>query len=416
MFSAVLITQRGEAAARVARTCRRLGVRAITLSSAKTGVHVDATDAVVQVDGESISAEAVLAAIEETGADAVHPGYAPDEELARALEASGTPYVGIDPDVLTSLRSRATLLRVAGAAEVRVLPGGPAQDAAGAIAIADDLGYPVLLSGEGATDTICDDDDEVMDGFQGHSWVERALPRRRIIDVLVAADGEGDVAPILDLEQTSTVHECPAAALTFRGDGEAIREAMFDVCARLVSKLEVVGLVRVRLALDVDARFFIVGVELGLPREHAAVEMVTGLDLVELQLRIASGEPLPPKVRALAGSGHALGVVVRAKDKHAEDITDARWPSSPQRSVRVAASVQPGSPMPADDADRLLTVTTFAPIRHQALLTLDRILAGLVIAPQAIATRDARALLGNESFRAGQYDNVTIERILSPQS
>jgi acetyl/propionyl-CoA carboxylase alpha subunit len=140
--------------------------------------------------------------------------------------------------------------------------------------------------------------------------------------------------------------------------------------------------------------------------------MVMGLDLVELQLRSAAGEALEDELGPLQGSGHAIEAEVRTSAAPPEpaEVTEMRWPPAPQGRLRVEPSVHPGS-IVADSGTLLLKTTSYAPVRHQALLSLDRILAATVVRPLETNVPLLRAVLADEALRAGQYDTELLERL-----
>ncbi len=432
MFQRILIARRGEAAARVARTCKRLGIDVIGLHSHPTeSVHVDACDENFEVEAVNgtVPPETVLAIAKKAKVDAVYPGYASHtehHELARCLEAEGIPFVGVDPDVLALVRDRIALRAVADAVDVRFLPGGSANVLSEAIEIADEIGYPIRLAPRlarsGIGHRVVDDEDDLfkvwdvmrLDVPEGPIVVERWIPRSRSIEVLLAADSHGDVCALAEGETSivrdgrGLVRECPSPELVFRGYGEAVREYMFDVGIRIARGLDHCGLLGVQMLLDEHARVFVRGARLGLPNLHAVFEMVTGLDLVELQLRCAAGEPLNDDVTLLQTTGHAIGAQLLGTDEasRTQIVEDLRFLTLPQSRARIEASVVPGAGVPPDDWPRIAKLTCHAAIRHQALLTLDRLLA-ISEAPPVTTNRDEiRKVLAHGAFVAGQYDQT----------
>ena len=444
MFKKILIARRGEAAVRVARTCRHLGITAIALytddegaadSEENSKVQVEACDVAVRVtageDGH-LDPATVVAVAREHGVDAVHPGYRSHTAhlpLAHALEAEGLPFIGADPDVLSMVSQRVAIRAAAERADVRMVPGtaSPVSSLADAYEQAEAAGYPVVLratkSDSGFPLSTAEDDEEleaiwdsralqdaVASGVQ--LCVERRIERPRIIETLLAADSTGEVIPLCDRELSivgeggQLIEESPCPELGNRADGEAIRQAMFDSAIRLAREINCIGLLSVEFLLDVDTRLWISGARIGLPRHHSIPELVTNLDLVELQLRLASGENLPDEVLLLQPHGHAIGAWLRATDPatRTQQVTEVAFPPGPQRKVRIEPSAAEGSAVPADDWPILAKLACFAPIRHQALLTLDRILAEHRIEPMATNAGLLREVLGSETFRAGQYD------------
>ena len=430
VFRRVLIVRRGQAAIRVARTCKHLGITAVALRETSAGgLHLEACDVTLEVaiaEGRLDIAELVSRAVENE-VDAVHPGFGRHrqrDEIARALEQQGLPFVGQDADAAAALADRQAFRSLVEEVGGRVIPGsdGPVETLAKASLLAEEIGYPVVLGpaddGDDPSWTVVRDEDELPVAFErlaaeGPIALEAWLPRARAVELLVAIDTEGEVAPICDREETlydangrSLIEECPSAAFVFRTDGEAIQEMAFDLALRVAKHVSCAGLLRVGFLVDEAGRLYVSHADLGLPSLLTAAEMVTGLDLVALELRLAAGEPLPDEVLALQPSGHAIGAQLMATPEAdlSQPAEMIRFPAAPQRSVRVEQSVNEGLAIPPDDQPRIAKLTAYAPIRHQAALTLDRMLAGSVVKPYPTNCERIRSILNDESFRAGQYD------------
>lgn len=442
MFTRILVARRSEAASRVARTCRRLGITALGVYTEET-VHTEACDQsfrIVELEGR-VEVGALVAAAKEAEADAVYPGYGDgrdDDGLARALEAEGVPFVGLDPDAMLVVRDRRSFREAALRAGARVVPGseGALTDADDARGAAYVLEYPICFKAQeadaGVGVEIARDEDELDEAFaklraragERPIVLEQWFDYARVIQVLVAADAHGDVAAIAEREctlihgGTVQIEESPSPALTFHVAGDAIREMLFDTAIRVASELNTVGLMSIEMLHLPGGRLFVNGARLGLPSTHAVCEMVTGLDLVDLQLQLAVGEPLPESVLALQPRGHAVSARIVATDaaQAASIAAELRFPAAPHRSVRIDRVATEGRSIPSDDRPVLSRVTSFAPIRHQAVLTLDRVLAGSRLQPYATNVALLRSILNDEGFRAGQYDRAFVGRLLAPPS
>lgn len=446
MTARILIAEAGEAAARVARTCKRLDAVAITVvsSASEAGVHVESCDEHVVVDGDprALPATSLLEAAARCSATAVHPGYASMERLVALARAfAETPGRLIAPPLAALERAsdRIALRTLADEIDVRFVPG-PARSfekLADAIEAADSLGYPVRLRASRADafrSRRIDDEDQLFanwdemraaaDAAGCSILVEREIERPRRVDVLVATDAQGDTVAIAEVEITLEdptfgveLDESPSPELLIKPDGESIRLALFDSAVRLVSPLGLVGLASVRFLLDADDHFHVSSVRAGLPRHHGSIEMVSGLDLAGVELALTAGQPIPDEVHTVQPSGHGFGASLRASEEQASypEVRELRAPPQPHRKVRFDPSVVEGSaPAPADGS-LLMRVCTYGTIRHASMLGLDRMLAEIDVAPYKTNAKNLRAVIADEAFRAGKYDATLGERLRYPR-
>jgi acetyl/propionyl-CoA carboxylase alpha subunit len=356
----LLIAERGEAAVRIARTAKRLGITTIALRSAtdpSDALHLDACDEAQLAPDDP---KGLPDAVQQCGADAVHPGYAGGamHPLVTVLEAAGIPTVSAPGQALGRCADAETVAAAADRAGLRPVPA-------------------------------------------------EGLDRPRRLDMVVAADRQDTVAPLGELELLvrsdgpPLLVESPAPALLMRHDGEAAREAMGEAAGRLLLELGVTGVASVHFLFDMDGRLWLSGITPGLPALHAPLEMAGELDLLEVDLRVVGDEPLSDDLFKLQPHGHAFAVRVETGDERTQEVTDLRWPPAPHGRIRADVCAQVGA---IPEAPLLVKLASFSPIRHQALLTLDRVLAATAVAPYATNTGALRQVLGNESFRASQYD------------
>ena len=376
VFQKLLILRRGEAATRVARTCRRMGVESIVVApkDEPNSRHVEAADATIEVDfdeADAIPVESLPSILERAGADAAHLGYQGQPEmfqLASAAEKADVAVIGTDLDVLGALTDQATIQAAADRANVRTV--GDAPD----------------------------------------------LRRPRELSVLVAADAHGATVGIAECDRSlsiaghTLIHETPSPELIFRADGEAFRMALFESARRIAAQLRYAGLLEVIFHLDPAGRAWVTDVKIGLPRHHTLIEMVTDTDLVALQLRIAAGEAIPEELEAIQLRGHALDASILALDQTDAPVSSYSVAPAPQGRVRATSSATVGLPLPADDRPLIAKLTAHAPIRHTSLLSMDRMLAEMRAAPFNTNVSTLRQILGDYAFRAGQYDNESAAR------
>jgi biotin carboxylase len=348
------------------------------LSESEEGVHVDSCDEIFvakqggqgEIDFTDLATRA-----KERGILAVHPGWdlAPTHpQLREACEAAGLTYLG------PSLESE------------RIL-----EDRASVAERLDEVGVRF-----GAVDD---------------------AERPRLLDVLVVADEHGHVRALPEVERSlrrgdeTQIEESPSADLVFRADGLAIRHYLLDAAVRSVAALGFRGLVTVHAAISADGRVSIIDLSLGLPRIAGLIEMISPVDVVELQILVAEHRELPHELEMLEPSGHAIAAHVRLV--HESDLgrpaSEVRFPPAPMRRIRFEPALLPGGAATRDDAMTLAHVISYAPIRHQALLQLDRFVAELEFSPLQTTKGTIRRLLSYEGVRAGHYDVTTMDRAAS---
>lgn len=445
MFERILIANRGEVAARVARTCRRLGIETVALhtTAEASAPHVEACDESIDVGDDPAvfdDVERMVDAARRANVQAVHPGYglARDEvAFARALAEAGIAYVGPSAERLAALCDRLAVRNAAAELGVRVLPGSerPILEPNAALADVDVLSYPVVVKaarGFGEPDglPVANDVAELSEALDalgsldaiGGAYLERWVERARHVEVQLVVAGEeavvlGDREVSLRKGQRRVLAEAPASALDQLHDDVAVRGAIWDASCDVALALGVTGIASCHYLLDGDDTFYFVGLTPGLSVEHAATEMCSGLDLVELAISIASGEPMPPEVHKREPTGCAFLARVdcaldpRTNRPFESRVEAARWPPAPQGKVRIETGVKVGSVILPEHDPLVASVTTYAPTRHDALLMLDRILAEIHLAPVVTNLRLLRKALNHESLRAGQYDDGFLERV-----
>ena len=443
MFEKILIANRGEVAARVARSARRIGADTVALQAPgeEDAVHVQACDHVIALESmsEHGSPRAIAAAALASGCSAVHPGYGlleGDPELARAVERAGLTFIGPSPELLVMARDRVAMRTVAEDCGVRVLPGSSR-----ACSTIDELrqdalaiGLPLVIKpahgiGEPPQLVVAEDDETLEAKLAELSteddvafFVERYVERPRHLEVQVVGDGAGNVAVLGEREVSMrkdarrVLAEAPAPALDQLHRGEAARSAVWGAAHDVAAALALRGVASVRFLLDPVGRFWFVDLHPGLAPEHALHEMCTGVDLVEVEVRIAAGEAVVADLARIEPTGHAVQARIDAamdpRDGRpfAGRADDVRWPPVPTGKVRIETGVQPRSRITPHHDPTVATVTTYAPSRHEAVLVLDRVIAETRIAPLVTNLRLLRRALNLESFRAGQIDEGTLER------
>jgi acetyl/propionyl-CoA carboxylase alpha subunit len=254
----------------------------------------------------------------------------------------------------------------------------------------------------------------VLAGPTGQLWVEEPVPQRRSLAVTVIGDAHGDAAAMIECDTSALnlgICESPSPALLGAPDGEAIRGAFFDVATRIWRDLAVVGVGTIHFGLNIGGHFYVEDIGLGITPAQQLSEWVSGVDLVEWQLRVHAGQPISEDLHTPPESGHAFVAHVRRapvsaseEEGAAVNFEEIGWPPTPAGTIRVFSPYETGMEVPGEDEALLARVTTFGAVRHQALLTLDRILAGCRFPPVQTNISELRRITNNESLRFGQYD------------
>ncbi|GAA5122003.1 acetyl-CoA carboxylase biotin carboxylase subunit [Pseudonocardia adelaidensis] len=448
MFDTVLVANRGEIAVRVLRTLRRLGIRSVAVFSDADACapHVGMADIAVRIGPAAaaqsyLSIPAVLEAAAATGAQAIHPGYgflSENTAFAAACADAGIVFVGPPASAIEAMGDKIAAKATVAKAGVPVVPGS---DGAGltddelAAAVAE-IGYPVLLKpsagggGKGMRevhrpedlrDAITSARREARSSFGDETLlVERLVTTPRHIEIQVLADAHGNVVHLgerecsLQRRHQKIVEEAPSALLT-----PVQREAMGAAAVEAARTVGYTGAGTVEFIVGADDpdRFYFMEMNTRLQVEHPVTELVTGLDLVELQLRVAAGEPLPIGQDDVRLSGHAVEARVYAEDPAAGFLpTGGRVlalhePAAP--GVRVDSGIAEGTVVGSDYDPMLAKVIAHGADRAEALRRLDAALRDTVLLGLDTNTGFLRALLADPDVRAGRLDTGLVGRRLA---
>ena len=442
-FRKLLIANRGEIAARITRTAHALGIATVAVYSDPDAdaPYVTQADEAVRLPGAApadtyLRGDLIVAAAAATGAGAVHPGYgflSENAAFARACVGAGLIFVGPPPVTIAAMGSKIEAKALMAAAGVPVLPGFAvtdphAGDLAGAAA---QVGFPLLVKaafgGGGRGMRLVRDPAELADAVRGASgeaasafgdgtvFLERFVVDPRHVEVQILGDIEGTVVHLFERECSiqrryqKIVEECPSPAVD-----SGLRAALTAAAVAAGRAMGYVGAGTVEFVLDREGAFFFLEVNTRLQVEHPVTEVVTGLDLVEWQLRIAQGEPLPPEVTGAAIVGHAIEARLYAEDVAAGflPVTGVlhRFAIPAAPGVRVEAGVGDGSVVSPHYDAMLAKVIAHGRTRADAARRLARALEAAEI--HGVATnRDLLvAILREPDFLAGATDTGYLTR------
>jgi acetyl-CoA carboxylase biotin carboxylase subunit/3-methylcrotonyl-CoA carboxylase alpha subunit len=459
VLTKILIANRGEIACRIIRTCKRLGIPAVAIYSDadKDAPHVMLADEAVRVGPPPVkesylAVDAVLAAAHQTGAEAVHPGYGLLSEnagFAEAIRAAGLVFIGPPPPVLEALGDKIKARQVARAVGVEPPPGtdGPMhpEDEAGLREAAERIGYPLLVKaaggGGGIGMQIVHDPAKlaraaVACSDRGRSafndarvYLERYIVAPRHIEVQVLCDGQGSSVALGEREcsmqrrHQKILEESPSPAAFFLGEeGAARRRALHDAALRVVNHVGYVGAGTVEFVASPAGELYFLEVNARLQVEHCVTEMTTGLDLVEQQIRVASGEALSPAVLAPTLRGHSIEARVYAEDParmfvpQPGRLARVAWPEA-KDDLRVETGVAEGLEVTPYYDPMLAKLVAWGETRERAIERLDRALADTTIelvgpiGPAKTNLEFLRKLLASEAFHSGDYDTTVAEAV-----
>ncbi|OAF15253.1 acetyl/propionyl/methylcrotonyl-CoA carboxylase subunit alpha [Bradyrhizobium neotropicale] len=404
-FFKVLVANRGEIALRVMRSARRLGLGVVAVYSDadRDALHVRQADRAVRI-GEALPAQsylnipAIIAAAKASGADAVHPGYgflAENEEFAQACKDAGLAFIGPSPQAIEAMGNKAGAKEIMKKAGVPIVPGYQGADQSDEVMLAEarKIGFPVMIKavagggGRGmrlVTDAASFPDalrsarSEAKAAFGDPTVIlERAIQNPRHIEIQVFGDSHGNAIHLgerdcsVQRRHQKLIEEAPSPAVT-----PELRAKMGEVAVAAVKALRYEGAGTLEFLLDESGEFYFMEMNTRLQVEHPVTEAITGLDLVELQLRVARGEPLPVKQRDIKFSGHAIEVRLCSEDAAHDFMPQsgriARW--QVPEGIRVEHALESGSEIPPFYDSMIAKVISHGATREEAR---GRLICGL---------------------------------------
>ena len=411
MIETVLVANRGEIALRVIRACHELGMRTIAVCSEadQDAPHAWAADAAVEIGPPSaaesyLNVDKLLDVAREHDADAIHPGYgflSENPDFAEAVQNAGLTFIGPPPDAMRALGDKAEARRLARESDVPVVPGSNAlDDPADLEAAAREIGLPVLLKaaagGGGKGMRLIQDESELADAIpsaqreaqgafgDGRLFVERAVHPARHVEVQIVGDHHGNVVALgerecsLQRRHQKIIEEAPSPVVDSH-----LREQLQASARALAEASGYHNAGTVEFLLGPDDSFYFLEVNARLQVEHPVTELVTGLDLVQWQLQVAGGAPLPIAQGAVDMRGHAIEARLYAEDPSHQflpqtgEILDLVWPERP--GVRIDSGILKGQFVHAHYDPMLAKLIAYGPDRERARRRLIESLEGTVL-------------------------------------
>jgi acetyl-CoA carboxylase biotin carboxylase subunit len=443
MFRKVLIANRGEIALRVIRACKELGIATVAVYSEadRECLHVRFADDDVCIGrppsrDSYLNIPRLIAAAEITGADAIHPGYgflAENAEFAEIVRTSGIAFIGPTPDQIRQMGDKAAARKLAQELEVPTVPGspGPVETPDEAIAIAEELGYPVIIKaaagGGGKGMRVAADEDaftqsynlarqEALAAFGSDQvYIEKYLARPRHIEIQIMGDEHGKVIHLCERDcsiqrrHQKLIEEAPSPALD-----QALRDEIGSAAVRLASAIHYAGAGTIEFLLDADGSFYFMEMNTRIQVEHPVTEMCTNFDLVKEQIRIAAGEPLSLVLHGNRLRGHAMECRVNAEDPARNFqpspglITAYHPPGGP--GVRVDTHIYHGYTVPPYYDSLLAKVIVHGNDRAEAIARMRQALDSFIIEGVTTTIPFLSRVMRHPDFVAGTVDTKFLER------
>jgi len=448
MFRKVLVANRGEIALRVIRACKELGLESVAVHSTADAdaLHVKFADQAVCI-GPPPSAKSylnvpmIISAAEVTGADAIHPGYgflSENADFAEVCRKCKLTWIGPSPDAMRLMGDKIRAREAMAKAGVPMLPGTAGiHDEIALIEAAERIGFPVILKasagGGGRGMKIVYEKAKLLDAWSAgrteaqaafgnpEMFMERYCEKPRHIEIQVIGDKHGHYTHLNEREcsiqrrHQKVIEEAPSAALD-----EATRKAMCDASVKAIAAIGYTNVGTMEYLLDSDGRFYFMEMNTRLQVEHPVTELVTGLDLVREQIKIAAGEPLSWNINEeRKPRGHAIELRINAEDP----VSFAPWPGKITAlhmpgglGVRVDTHVYAGYVVPPNYDSLLAKVIVHDVDRPAAIRRARRCLDEMVVEGIRTNIPFLRRIVNNAEFIRGEFDTGFVGRLLTERA
>jgi acetyl-CoA carboxylase biotin carboxylase subunit len=443
MFQRILVANRGEIALRVIRACHDLGIECVAVfSEADRGApYLKFADEAICI-GPAPSAESylkiprIISAAEIANVQAIHPGYgflSENPHFAEVCRSCNIEFIGPPEEAMRQLGNKDAARKLAQSAGVPVVPGsdGLLKSEAHALELARKIGYPVLIKaaagGGGRGMRVARNDITLSAGFKtaqqeaeaafkdGSVYLEKYIEQPRHVEVQLLADRHGHAVHLyerdcsLQRRHQKLVEESPGPNLP-----DDVRKAMCDAAVRLVKASGYYSAGTCEFLLDKDNKFYFIEVNARIQVEHPVTELVTGIDLVKEQIRVAAGEALAFKQKDITTQGWAIECRINAEDP-AKDFrpspgTITRWVLPGGPGVRVDTHVSQGYKVPPNYDSLIAKLLVHRPTRAEAIATMRRALREFVVEGIATTIPIHRELMAHTAFVEGRVDTTFIER------
>ncbi len=443
MLEKVLVANRGEIALHVIRACRELDVPTVAVYSDadSEALHVRQTDEADHIGPPPaaksyLRSEVLIEAAQETGADAIHPGYgflAENAEFAAACREAGLTFVGPSAEAIQKMGDKSAARRIAEEAGVPVVPGTDGVGPEEAIETAREIGYPVMdkgaAGGGGRGIRIAESDEELEKSVRvarqeaesafgdGSVYLEKFLAAPRHVEVQVLGDHSGNAIHLYEREcsmqrrRQKVLEEAPSPGIS-----SETRRKMLEAAVRLTKEAGYANAGTIEFLVDEDGSFYFIEMNTRVQVEHPITEMLTGVDLIKAQLKIASGEPLELTQDEVPCTGWAMEFRINAEDPangfmpSPGVISALETPGGP--GVRVDSAVYAGYEIPPFYDSMIGKLIVWGRDREETINRARRALGEYRIEGLNTTIPLHARLLGEEAFISGNYDTAYLEKLL----
>ncbi len=444
MIKKVLIANRGEIAVRIIRACREMGIETVAVYSEadREALHTQLADEAICIGpapskDSYLNMERILSATLVSGADAIHPGFgflSENSRFAELCRKCNITYIGPAPEVIEKLGNKSEARNTMMAANVPVVPGSkePIFEAEDGLAIADQIGYPVMikaaLGGGGKGMRTAENREEFLSSFataqkeaqmafgDGTMYVERFIRHPRHVEFQIMADSFGNVVHLgerdcsIQRNHQKMIEESPCIALT-----DKLRKKMGDAAVRAAKAAHYENAGTIEFLLEPDGNFYFMEMNTRIQVEHPVTEWVTGIDLIKEQIRVASGLPLSVQQKDIVLRGHAIECRINAENPEKNfrpcpgTITDVYLPGG--FGVRVDTAIYNGYTVPAYYDSMLAKLIVHGKTREEAIAKMQTALGEVVIEGIDTNVDYQYEILNHPDYISGNIDIEFIERL-----
>ena len=444
MFSKILIANRGEIALRIIRTCKEMGIQSVAVFSEadRESLHVRLADEAFCIGSGAASdsynnMSRIISAAEIADVEAIHPGYgflAENPHFAEICESCKIKFIGPSSQSMSMLGNKNAARKLAQENNVRVVPGGEIENEEDALRLAHQIGFPVIIKaaagGGGRGMRIAHNDISLVKSLfaarseaeaafkDGTLYIEKFLENSRHIEVQILADDHGNTIHLserdcsLQRRYQKLVEESPSPAVS-----SSLREQLGKAAIKIARAAGYSNACTVEFLVIGDSQFHFIEANARLQVEHPVTEMVTGIDLVREQLRIASGERIKIRQRSARIKGHAIECRINAEDPDNDfkpspgRVNFLSMPGGP--GVRVDSHMYSGATIPPYYDSLVAKLIVHRRTRSEAIACMRRALGEFIIEGVATTIPLSQRLLSSTDFHKGEFDTGFVERFLS---